>query len=354
MRRTARASINHDALIHNFNRVKQLAPDSRIMAVIKADAYGHGMIQAAKALQQADGFAVACIKEAVALREAEIQQPVTVFQGFQTAEQLQQCIKYQLRPVIYQQQQIELLEQNVHGKLSVWFKVDTGMGRLGIQPDDVDDCWRQLEQCSCVDEVGLMSHFANADDPQHKLNRQQTDCFHRLADRLNIETSMCNSAGIIAFPDVQGNWVRPGIMLYGSSPLLNKSAEQLNLKPVMQLESEVIAINYLKKGDAVGYGGQWVCPEDMPVAVVAIGYGDGYPRHAPSGTPVSVNQQRTQLIGRVSMDMITIDLRNIDQIQIGDVVQLWGEDISVDEVAKLVGTIGYELLCHASGCRLIR
>ena len=353
MRRTARASINHDALVHNFNRVKQLAPNSRIMAVIKADAYGHGMIQAAKTLQQADGFAVACIKEAIALREAEIQQPISVFQGFQTAEQLQQCIKYQLRPVIYQRHQIELLEQNTHGGLSVWFKVDTGMGRLGIRPDDVDEYWQRLEQCKLVDDLGLMSHYANADDPQHEVNRQQTDAFRQLMDRLKVETSMCNSAGLIAFSDMQGDWVRPGIMLYGSSPLLNQSAEQLDLKPVMQLESDIIAINHLKKGDAVGYGSQWVCPEDMPVGVVAIGYGDGYPRHAASGTPVSVNQQQTQLIGRVSMDMISIDLRKLDHVQVGDVVQLWGDHISVDEVAKSTGTIGYELLCHASGCRLI-
>ena len=353
MRRTARASINHDALIHNFNRVKQLAPDSRIMAVIKADAYGHGMIQAARALHQADGFAVACIKEAVALREAGILQPISVFQGFQTAEQLQQCIQYQLRPVIYQSQQIELLEKNVSGDLAVWFKVDTGMGRLGIRQDDVDEYWRRLDQCEFVGQVGLMSHFANADDPGNKSNQQQMDRFRYFSDHLNIETSMCNSAGIMAFPEIQGDWVRPGIMLYGSSPLVNKTAEQLDLKPVMQLETEIIAINYLKKGDAVGYGGRWVCPEDMPVGVVAIGYGDGYPRHAPDGTPVSVHQQRTQLIGRVSMDMITIDLRNIDQARAGDVVQLWGEDVSVDEVAKLSGTIGYELLCHASDCRLI-
>ena len=353
MRRTARASINHDALVHNFNRVKQLAPDSRVMAVIKADAYGHGMVQVAKTLQQADGFAVACIKEALALREAEIQQPVSVFQGFQTAEQLQQCIKHQLRPVIYQQQQIELLEQNTQGRLSVWFKVDTGMGRLGIRPEDVDDCWQRLARCQFVDEVGLMSHYANADDPQHKLNHQQTDFFRQLAARLKVETSMCNSAGLMAFSDMQGDWVRPGIMLYGSSPLLNQSAEQLDLKPVMQLESEIIAINDLKKGDAVGYGGQWVCPEDMPVGVVAIGYGDGYPRHAATGTPVSVNQQQTQLIGRVSMDMISIDLRKLDHVQVGDLVQLWGDRISVDEVARSTGTIGYELLCHASGCRLI-
>ena len=353
MRRTARASINHDALVHNFNRVKQLAPHSRIMAVVKADAYGHGMVQAAKTLRQADGFAVACIKEAIALREAEIQQPISVFQGFQTAEQLQQCIKFQLRPVIYQRQQIELLEQNTHGRLSVWFKVDTGMGRLGLRMDGVDEYWQRLEQCKSVDDVGLMSHYANADDPQHEMNRQQTNSFRQLADRLNVETSMCNSAGLIAFSDMQGDWVRPGIMLYGSSPLLNQSAEQLDLKPVMHLESDIIAINHLKKGDAVGYGGQWICPEDMPVGVVAIGYGDGYPRHAASGTPVSVNQQQTQLIGRVSMDMISIDLRRLDHVQAGDVVQLWGDRISVDEVAKSTGTIGYELLCHASGCRLI-
>lgn len=351
MRRTARAIINHDALVHNFNRVKQLAPKSRAMAVIKADAYGHGMVQTAKTLQQADGFAVACLKEALLLREAEVQQPITVFQGFHSAEELQQAIKYQLRPVIYQPHQIELLEQNAQGELSVWFKVDTGMGRLGFRPEEVNEYWPRLERCQSVRQTGLMSHFANADQPQHNSNQQQIDRFQQLLGQLKIETSLSNSAAIIAFPDIQGDWVRPGIMLYGSSPIINRSAEELGLQPVMRLESEIIAINHLKKGDAVGYGSEWLCPEDMAVAVVAIGYGDGYPRHAASGTPVAVNQQRTQLIGRVSMDMITIDLRNTEQVKVGDTVELWGEQVSIDEVAASSETIAYELLCKAAGCR---
>lgn len=346
MRRTARAIINHDALVHNFNRVKQLAPDSRVMAVIKADAYGHGMIQSAKTLHQADGFAVACIREALALREAEVQQPITVFQGFRTAEELQQAIKFQLRPVISQLHQLELLEQNAHGEASVWLKVDTGMGRLGFRSEDAAGIWQRLQQCSSVQQSGLMSHFANADQPEHQTNQQQIESFRELSHQLNTETSLSNSAGIVAFSDIRADWVRPGIMLYGSSPVVQQSAAELGLKPVMRLESEIIAINDMKKGDAVGYGSQWICPEDMPVGVVAIGYGDGYPRHAINGTPVAVKQQRTQLIGRVSMDMITIDLRKLENVKPGDVVELWGDQVSVDEVAQASATIGYELLCR--------
>ncbi|MDH5766704.1 MAG: alanine racemase [Gammaproteobacteria bacterium] len=348
MRRTARAILHPDALVHNFNRVKQLAPQSRIMAVIKADAYGHGMIQTAKTLHMADGFAVACIKEALALREAEVQQPITVFQGFHSAEELQQAIKYQLRPVVSQYHQLELLEQNQQGKLAAWLKVNTGMGRLGVAPEACLDYWQRLQQCNTVTEAGLMSHFANADEPGNSTNQQQINLFKQLTTSIQAETTLSNSAAIVAFPDIQADWVRPGIMLYGSSPLVNQSAEKLGLRPVMQLESDIIAINMLKKGDAVGYGGEWVCPEDMPVGVVAIGYGDGYPRHAKTGTPVRVNQQTAQLLGRVSMDMITIDLRDVESVSVGDTVELWGEHISVDTVAQCAGTIGYELLCRMS------
>lgn len=351
MIRGARAMIDLDALSHNFQRVKQLAPNSKIMAVIKADAYGHGMLQVAQTLSAADGFAVACVAEARRLREAGFKQPITVLQGFQQAEELQACIHLQLRPVVHQSWQVELLEQQTTGSLTIWCKINTGMGRLGFALDQAEAIWQRLNSCKAVVGCGLMSHFANADEPEHALNQQQLQSFKQLAASFAAETTLANSAGLIAFADAQGDWVRPGIMLYGSSPIQNRTAAQLGLRPVMQLKSRIIAINYLRKGQTIGYGSDWRCPQDMPVGVVAIGYGDGYPRHARSGTPVCLGGQRSQLLGRVSMDMITIDLRGLEQVQIGDEVELWGRALSVDEVAQHAATISYELLCNMKACR---
>ena len=350
MRRSAEALIDFDALKHNFQRVKQRAPDSKVMAVIKADAYGHGMLQCAKALQHADGFAVANIVEAIALREAGIQQSITVFQGFQNTDQLQQMQAMDLRPVIYQVWQVEMLEQHLSKNLSVWLKVNTGMNRMGVAMEHGPDLWQRLKKIKSIQQMGLSSHFANADEPGHQSNQQQMDAFSQLASSLDAQTSMANSAGLIAFPQSQGDWVRPGIMLYGSSPIKNKTAIELDLKPVMQLQTRLIAINYFKKGDAIGYGSLWSCPEGMPVGVVAIGYGDGYPRHASTGTPISVNGQLSQVLGRVSMDTLSVDLRGIDA-QCGDHVELWGKTVPVDDVARSSDSIAYELLCNTVTCR---
>ena len=354
MRRNARAIIDLEALIHNYQRVRQLAPQSKVMAVIKADAYGHGMVQVAETLSKAgvDGFAVACLSEARALREAGLQQPITVFQGFQDAQQLQQMIQLNLRPVVHQSWQIDLLSQ-IKSKLSIWLKVNSGMGRLGLPAEDIVQRWPSLQQNTRLENIGLFSHFANADQPEHDSNKQQIERFNSLAQSLGVtETSMANSAGLIAFSESQGDWVRPGIMLYGSSPLADKSAHELALKPVMQLEAPLLAINQMKKGESIGYGSLWQCPDDMPVGVVGIGYGDGYPRHAGTGTPVWINGCKTQLVGRVSMDMISIDLRNIEAVKTGDSVVLWGREIAVDEIAGHAQTIAYELLCHMNGSRI--
>ncbi|HEY9050901.1 MAG TPA: alanine racemase [Gammaproteobacteria bacterium] len=351
MIRGAHAIIDLAALSHNFQRVKQLAPNSKVMAVIKADAYGHGMLQVAKTLSDADGFAVACLAEARVLREAGITQAITVLQGFRDADELQAMISQRLRPVIHQHWQLELLERLAQGELEIWFKVNTGMGRLGFALEQAGDIWSRLQACKHVSHCGLMSHFANADEPDHALNSQQLQCFQQLAQEFAAETTLANSAGLIAFDQAQGDWVRPGIMLYGSSPLIGQTAAELELKPVMQLKSRIIAINHLSKGQPVGYGSNWLCPQDMPVGVVGIGYGDGYPRHARSGTPVWIAGKPSQLLGRVSMDMITVDLRNIEQAQIGDEVELWGNTLSVDEVAQHADTISYELLCNMKACR---
>lgn len=351
MRRAAEARIDFDALKHNFQRVKYFAPNSKVMAVVKADAYGHGLLQCAQALQHADGLAVAHIAEAQLLRKSGITLPITVFQGFQNSEQLLQMQALKLRPVIYQDWQVDLLEQQSLEHLSVWLKVNTGMNRLGLDAGQVPEIWQRLQQINALDELGLISHFANADVPAHDSNQLQMDCFNRLSKPLGVVTSMANSAALISFPQSQGDWVRPGIMLYGSSPVLHKTAAELDLKPVMQLHTKLIAINHLKKGDAIGYGSLWTCPEDMSVGVAAIGYGDGYPRHARSGTPVAINGQSSQLLGRVSMDTISVDLRGIEA-RCGDPVELWGQSVSVDEVALCSDTIAYELLCNTSVTRI--
>jgi len=349
--RAVKISIDSAALKHNFKQVQKYSTNSLIMPVIKANAYGHGMLQVADALEEANGFAVAQLHEAIALREHGIKKPITVFQGFLNSEQLKLMFQYDLRPAISQLWQIDLLEslcadvKDVNTVINVWLKINTGMGRLGVQPDDVELCMQRLQQISIIQQVGLMMHFANADQPQQNSNYQQLDCFKKFIDLIDGQISVSNSAAIISQLCEKQDWVRPGIMLYGSSPLINRTAESLDLQAVMSVHAELIAINDLPSGHSVGYGGGWICPEDMPVGIVNIGYGDGYPRHASNGTPVLVNNQLTQLLGRVSMDSIAVDLRGISA-QCGDEVELWGKHISVDEVALSASTISYELLCN--------
>ena len=349
--RSAQISIDLAAIKNNFKLVQQLTPHSKIMPVIKSNAYGHGMLQVANALTDADGFAVAQLEEALVLREHGVKLPITVFQGFINESQLDLMIKNNLRPAISQPWQIELLKvydnqsNSVENVLGVWLKINTGMGRLGVQPDEVSKCLNQLEQISCIKEAGLMMHFANADQPDHASNIQQLNCFNSISENIGTQTSVSNSAAIIGKLCVQQDWVRPGIMLYGSSPFNDQTAIDLGLQAVMTLTAKLIAINHLPKGHHVGYGDTWMCPEDMPVGIVNVGYGDGYPRHAPTGTPVMINNQLTQLVGRVSMDSIAIDLRGIEA-SCGNDVELWGKNVSVDEVASKSGTISYELLCN--------
>lgn len=344
--RAASVTIELAALQHNFLRIKALAPHSKLMPVIKANAYGHGMIRVARALPAADGFAVAQLKEALGLRTAGIDKPLSVFQGFQSLQDLELVFQHQLRPAISQLWQIELLEQyKGSARIDVWLKVNSGMGRLGVQLEEVDEAWQRLNALNCIETVGLMTHYANADVAGHESNQQQTDIFKRLHQRYAAESSVSNSAAIVSqlYPDQ--DWVRPGIMLYGASPLQGVSAAELGLCPVMQVQATLIAINKLKQGQSVGYGDRWVCPQDMPVGIVNIGYGDGYPRQASEQTPLLINQQKTHLLGRVSMDSIAIDLRGINA-QCGDSVEIWGTQLAVDEIASHSQTISYELLCR--------
>jgi alanine racemase len=311
MTRPVRARIDLKALQHNFQLACQAAPESRLMAVIKANAYGHGAVPVAHALPAADAFALASVEEA---------------------------------------EQIDWLERaRITAPLHLWLKVDTGMHRLGIPLERADAARQRLSDLvnSCGGSLRLLSHLACADAPQHPASDTQLAAFLSLKDA-GLERSLANSAALLSRPDMHFDWVRPGIMLYGASPFDAGVDRSLALRPVMTLESQLIAVYARKQGDSIGYGQSWTCPEAMPVGVAAGGYGDGYPRHAPSGMPVLVNGKVVPLIGRVSMDMLCVDLRTQPEARAGDPVQLWGSGLPVEAVAARAGTISYELLCNVS------
>jgi alanine racemase len=344
------AVIDHAALRHNLGLVRRHAPSSKVWAVIKADAYGHGMARTAASLSGADGFAVARIAEAVLLREAGATRPILVLAGALAADEMQEAARLDLDLALHQGGQLELLERiEAERPLRVWIKVDTGMHRLGFQPEEVPPVLERLRACAAVrSPPGLMTHLANADDPADPLSQQQCDRLRSLA-RPGQALNIGNSGGILSCPAARTDWVRPGIMLYGSSPFGKGNAGALGLRPAMTLKTRLVAVRRLRRNDRVGYGGTYSCPEDMPVGVAAIGYGDGYPRHAPTGTPVLVGGVRAPLAGRVSMDTITLDLRGAPAAAPGDEVILWGGELPAEEIASRAGTISYELFCGVSG-----
>ena len=343
----SRAVIDLSACQHNLSVAKKTAPDSKCIAIIKANAYGHGMVNVAKALNDADAFGVARIGEAVQLREAGITSPILLLEGFFSEEELNIVRKYKIDTVIHDESQLQLFEQSDGDAITVVIKVDSGMHRLGFAPKELKSISQRLEKCTGITKpVKFMTHFSNADDKHDEQTLKQIDVFFQsLNDVSYDEISIANSAGILGWPQSHTNWNRPGIMLYGVSPFINSKAEDHNLKPVMTLSSQLISVKQLKKDDAIGYGGTYVCKKDMTVGIVAIGYGDGYPRHAKTGTPVLVNGKRCSLLGRVSMDMICVDLSEQDSAKVNDVVILWGKGLPVEEIAESSETIGYELLC---------
>jgi alanine racemase len=352
MSRKACARLNLNALRHNLDTARRHAPDTKILAVIKANGYGHGLVRVARTLVEADGFGVACIEEALLLREAGIKQRILLLEGFFSGDELPLIQRQRLDIVVHHESQITHLESLSHSDqacaspLTVWLKIDSGMHRLGMPPAKAAEAYHRLRRCPAVaEDIQLMTHLANADERDSPVTEHQLACFAKAVAGLEGERSSANSAAILGFPTAHGDWVRPGIMLYGASPSCRDTGGEQDLKPVMTLNSELIAVNRFKQGDAVGYGGIWVCPEDMAVGVVAFGYGDGYPRHAREGTPVLVNGRRVPLIGRVSMDMLCVDLRTQPQAACGDPVVLWGEGLPVEEVADCAASISYELLC---------
>ena len=345
MKRTALATIDLAALRHNLSVAKRAAPESRIMAVIKANAYGHGLLKVADALNLADGFAVSCLEEAVALRKISAKR-IVVLQGFHSAEQIALFAEHAIEPVIHQAWQVQaLLDAPLCQALSVSLKLDTGMHRLGINADDVHGQIHALQACSHVQDIQLMTHMASADELDKETTALQIARFKDVAEKYDLACSMANSAALLGWPDSRVAWVRPGIMLYGVNPFIKGQGSDWGLQSVMALSTRLIAVNECRKGDKIGYGGHWECPADMRIGVAAIGYGDGYPRHAASGTPVLIGGQRCHLVGRVSMDMLTIDLSPLPEAAVGDQVTLWGKGLPVEEIAAHAGTIAYELLC---------
>lgn len=351
MSRPLRAVIHTQSLQHNLQRARQFAPNSKVMAVIKADGYGHGITRVAEALRSADAFAVASIDEAMTVHDALPDGPsICLLEGVFQPEEFAEIAGHNFMTVIHNVEQVEWLEQaSLPHPVRVWLKVNTGMNRLGIRVDSFNTLHARLKACKNVSQLGVMTHFACADDGDSDMTSRQVERFDALAVSGDTERSAANSAGIVQWPAGHYQWVRPGIMLYGSSPVLDQTADKLDLNPAMSLVSELVAVHPVRQGETVGYGADWTAVTDTTIGVVACGYGDGYPRHARAGTPVLVAGERIPLAGRVSMDMITVDLGKTSQAKTGDPVELWGQHLSVDEIAHHADTIGYELLCQVTG-----
>jgi alanine racemase len=344
--RPLRALVDTDALRHNLHQVRAAAPGRRVIAIVKADGYGHGLLRVAAALAEADAFGVACLDEALRLRAHGVRKPVLLLEGVFEPTELEPVVRHGLDVVLHDPWQVEALEAaRLVAPVRVWVKLDTGMHRLGFPAEQALALWQRLTASANVaPPVRFMTHLARADEREDPATRRQLERLRAALAGLPAEVSVANSAGVLGWPESHSDWVRPGIMLYGVSPFPGRIGAQEGLRTVMTLETRLIAVNRCPAGEAVGYGGAWACPEDMSVGVAAAGYGDGYPRHASAGTPVLVNGRRVPLIGRVSMDMLTLDLRQAPQARPGDRVVLWGEGLPAEEVAQAAGTIAYELL----------
>lgn len=349
MYRKTVAQINLDAIRDNYSLAARLAPQSQSIAVIKADAYGHGMVRVAEALQGiAPALAVATLDEAIELRYADISSQLLVLEGVNTANGLAQAAEMELSLVVHCEDQLRQIENShVPNTMPLWIKVDTGMHRLGFAPDQLKPVLERLGDDR--DNLVVCTHLACADDLSSDATQKQLDVFEACMAGIDLPTSISNSAGILCWPASHSDWNRPGYMLYGASPLSTDVESASGLRAAMTLQSEIIAISEVPAGDSVGYGAGWTAAQATIVGTVAIGYADGYPRHAPNGTPTLVNGRIAPLIGTVSMDMLTIDLSAHESVAEGDTVELWGPGVAVNEVAERAGTIGYELMAGVSG-----
>jgi alanine racemase len=349
MSRTTVATIHLGALRHNLARLQALAAPAKVMAVVKADAYGHGLERVARALDaNAECFAVAALGDGLRLRAAGHRQRIVVLSGPDHPSDIAEMQRLQLEAAIHHDAQLQWLAEAppARGRLRVWLKVDSGMHRLGFAPELVAAVHQQLAAMAGVDpEIGLLTHFSDSEVFDGEQTPAQIARFVQVTGHFAGPRSLSNSAAVLGWPEARGDWVRTGGLLYGLSVVGGKSGADFGFRPAMTLSTRLIAINRIGKGGRIGYNGTWTCPEDMPVGVAAVGYGDGYPRSAVAGTPVLVGEHRVPLIGRVSMDLVTLDLRSAPGAAIGDRVVLWGPELPVETIAAQAGTISYELTC---------
>jgi alanine racemase len=348
--RLIRAVIDTHALRHNLSVIRARAGSARVMAVVKANAYGHGLVPTALALGQADAFAVARLEEGLALRAAGITRPIVLLEGVFTATQLQEAAHHGLELVVHDALQIELLEQmRTAHRLVLWIKIDTGMNRLGFPAAEFAAALERVRRLTPAPlEIRLLTHLACANERDEGMTQAQLARFRQATRGLEYAVSIANSAGLFGAVQLGCDWVRPGLALYGASPFADCSATDLALKPVMTLASSVIAVRRVARGESVGYGGAWVARSDSLIAIIAAGYGDGLHRSLAAGTPVLVDGKRVPLAGRVSMDMLAVDVSGLREVHVGTPAVLWGPGLPVDEVARHAGTIPYELLCSVS------
>ena len=344
MARPLFAQINLAALRANLALVRAKAPDTQVLAVVKANAYGHGLARVLPALEDADGLALVEPDAAIDLRERHYTRRILLLEGFFAERELPELAQRRLATVVHHMDQVRMLEvAQLARPIEVFVKVNTGMNRLGFRPDDVAGVCLRLTSTPAVAALRLMTHLARADEDDGI--KGPLAVFEEACKGLPYPRSLANSAGIVRFPEVGGDFVRPGIMLYGATPFQYDSAESLDLRPVMTLRSELIGVQELKANDSVGYGASYTASRPHRVGIIACGYADGYPRHAPNGTPVLVCGRKVRLAGRPSMDMLTVDLTDVPEARVGSPVVLWGEGLPVDDVATSASTVGYELLC---------
>jgi len=344
MARPIQASFDLAALKNNFAIARRYAGDAAMMAVIKANAYGHGLLRVARTLADADAFGLLELDDAVRLRDAGYRQRILLLEGFFSATELPEILHHGFTVMVHDREQLQMLKAlHADKKLDVFLKFNTGMNRLGFPAADSRGVLEELNALPCVGEVVLTTHFSDAEGVSG-IDGQMRE-FEQHVAQPGYARSLANSAALLRFPDARGDWVRPGLMLYGASPLENAGALKLGLQPVMTLKSEIIAIQQIKRGDTVGYGSQYLADRNMRVGVAACGYADGYPRHAPNGTPVLIEGVSAPTAGRVSMDMLCVDLTNVPHAKVGSPVVLWGEGLPVEDVAAAAGTVSYELLC---------
>lgn len=348
--RTNQLVIHNDAILHNLALIKKLTNNSKILPMIKANAFGHGLLNVANLLSDhVDALAVARFEEAMEVMAENPSLPLVLMSGEIDLEKTKKLIQLNCHIVISTQHQyLQLVNAKINGKTTVWLKINTGMNRLGISPLEADAVIHKLRCCSWVEDIVLMTHLSDADLPSNLKTNMQVDALRKISTQHSLAISIANSAAIVQHPNSHGDWVRPGVMLYGGSPIPSMSSKYIGLKPTMTLYSFILDIRRQYKNDEIGYSSSWVCDKDMLLGIIPLGYGDGYPRNINSHAFVWVNNTYCPIVGRVSMDLITIDVSQCKNLKIGDRVEMWGENVSIDEVAGYAGTIANEIMTHIS------